>query len=419
MTTGGGRRFFRRNALAAVLLLGVGLTQGQDFSRVITLATELQKMLKTESRGKAADSVSTASGVSKDVVELNRLVAELLAKMEEESAREKNPPFLVSGFVDVYASHNFGSTASRANTLRVFDTRNGQVDVNLAKVTLQHPAAPVGFRLDLAWGSCADVAHTIDGSIDQTYRFIHQAYLSAVVPLGAGLTVDAGKFMSPLGAEVVESNANWLYTRSLLFGYALPTFHVGVKLSYPLSSNLTFSAMLVNGYTRVADNNTGKTIGCQVGWVPLDGLTITQSVITGPEQKDNNDDLRTVWDAVVGWQASERLGFNLNYDYGSETIAGSRAIWSGVSLMSRYAVNEKVAVAIRGEWFEDRLGTQTGAQQELGELTFGGEWRTQDHLLLRLEFRRDWSNQDAFEGSDPGFPRASQQTLTLGAVYEF
>jgi hypothetical protein len=419
MTTCAKRRFIRRNALALLLLLGIGLAHGQDLSRVMTLATELQKLLKTDGKARVPDSVANVILIPRDVAELNRTITELLSKMEEESIREKTPPFLLSGFIDVYSSYNFGSTASRMNTLRVFDTRNGQVDVNLAKVVLQHPAAPVGFRLDLAWGSSADIAHTVDGSIDQTFRFIHQAYLTAVIPMGAGLTVDAGKFMSPLGAEVVESNANWLYTRSFLFGYALPTFHVGVKLSYPVSNNLTLSTMLVNGYTRVADNNTGKTIGGSVVWVPLDGLTITQNVITGPEQKDNNGDIRTVWDAIVAWQANERLGFNVNYDYGSEMIAGSRAIWSGVSVMSRYAFNERVAIAMRGEWIEDRLGSQTGTPQELQEVTIGGEWRTQERLLLRLEIRRDWSNKEVFEGSNSSAPRGSQHTLTFGAVYDF
>ena len=38
---------------------------------------------------------------------------------------------------------------------------------------------------------------------------------------------DAGKFVTPIGAEVIESQDNWNYTRSILFGYAIPFYHLG------------------------------------------------------------------------------------------------------------------------------------------------------------------------------------------------
>ena len=68
---------------------------------------------------------------------------------------------------------------------------------------------------------------------------LQQAYLTAVLPVGAGLTVDVGKFVTHMGNEVIESKDNWNYSRSFLFAYAIPYYHTGIRLTYPLASTLS------------------------------------------------------------------------------------------------------------------------------------------------------------------------------------
>jgi hypothetical protein len=50
-----------------------------------------------------------------------------------------------------------------------------------------------------------------------------QAYVSVKLP--ADVVLDAGKFVTNAGAEVIEAKDNWLYSRSLLFGFAVPFTH--------------------------------------------------------------------------------------------------------------------------------------------------------------------------------------------------
>ena len=354
-----------------------------------------------------------------ELTEITQKLNGLLTEIKTAIETQKPAPFLVNGFVDCYLSQNIASPESRTNKLRAFDVRSGQFDVSMAKVSLQRPAEPVGFRLELAFGSATDIVHTVDGSVDQTYKYIHQAYATAVIPVGSGLTVDLGQFTSPLGAEVIESNANWHHSRSFLFWYAVPAFHVGLRLAYPATSTLSFSAIVVNGCSRITDNNAGKTFGAQVSWVPVEGLTVIQNVLTGPEQANNVADTRTVWDAVIAWQAGKSLAFNVNYDYGYETVSGSQAIWSGVAFMSRYALDDRFAIALRGEVFNDRSGLQTGTAQDLKEVTLTGEWRAFPQLLLRAELRRDWSSGDVFEGPASSAMRTAQQTVAVSTVFEF
>ena len=56
---------------------------------------------------------------------------------------------------------------------------------------------------------------------------VEQAYVSYYAPVGKGLTIDFGKFVTPLGNEVIEAKDNWNYSRGILFGYAIPFYHVG------------------------------------------------------------------------------------------------------------------------------------------------------------------------------------------------
>jgi hypothetical protein len=62
----------------------------------------------------------------------------------------------------------------------------------------------------------------------QILEDIEQSYLSYLAPMGRGLQIDVGKFVTQHGAEVIEAKDNWNYSRSLLFALAIPYYHMGV-----------------------------------------------------------------------------------------------------------------------------------------------------------------------------------------------
>ena len=57
-------------------------------------------------------------------------------------------------------------------------------------------------------------------------------------PLGKGLQINVGKFVTPAGAEVIETKDNWNYSRGLLFALAIPYFHFGTSAKYAFNRNL-------------------------------------------------------------------------------------------------------------------------------------------------------------------------------------
>lgn len=364
---------------------------------------------------------------------LEQRIAELEGAPAPEAAPESEPPLVklpgdleLGGFVEMSYGYNFNNPAEQkgGNALRVFDTDHNSFTFDLLELYAEKPAdepGEAGFRLDLNVGQTADLIDLDPDFGDDEDDFdVQQAYLSYKAALGNGLDIRFGKFVTWLGGEVIESKDNPNFSRSFLFGFAIPFTHTGVGLTYSFSENAYYSQYLVNGWDNVVDNNDSKTVGGQLGVTPSEDLTLYVNWIYGAEQDDNGGDKRGVLDLVASYQATERLAFIVNYDFGWEDDAaldGGDADWQGIAGIIDYDLSEKAGLAFRAEWFNDDGGSRTGADQDLYEVTLTGEYRWTDHLMTRLEYRHDWSSKDSFF-DDGGFDDR-QDTVFANAVYEF
>jgi len=322
--------------------------------------------------------------------------------------------------LDGYYSLNFNRSSSRLNQLRNFDVSSHQFSLNMAKVVLDSPAEPLGFRMDLGFGGALDLIHGAESS-PHIMRHVLQAF-ATYRPAGAGgLTLDFGKFVTTAGAEVIETHRNWNYSRSLLFAWAIPYYHFGLRASLPLGRHFTGGLALVNGWNNVEDNNTGKTFGF-FGTLAGSRISWAQSYYGGPEKSHVNRGWRHLYDTTVLLTPHSRAAMYLNFDYGKEgaaavfregaaaELAGGR--WVGIAGAARLEVNRWFALAPRLEWFHDADGFATGTPQKLKELTLTGELRLAPGVVTRVEFRRDWSNRPFFERG-AGQPLSRQQSTVL------
>ena len=65
--------------------------------------------------------------------------------------------------------------------------------------------------------------------------------------------------------------------------------------------------------------------------------------------------------------------------------------------------------------FDDPEGFTTGTAQRVEEFTLTGEYKMNDWLMSRLEFRNDWSDVPFFQTSKPGGSK-TQPTVLLGLI---
>ena len=222
--------------------------------------------------------------------------------------------------------------------------------------------------------------------------------------------------MTPFGAEVIETPANYNYSRSLLFAWAVPYYHFGARLTYPIHAKVAISGMMVNGWNDVVDNNGGKSVHLGFSLTPFKRLSIIQNYIVGAEQPRNDRDKRHVSDTIVTLNATEKLSLMANYDYGIDRVAGERQRYQGVAGYLRYAFTPRFSVSPRVEWFSDPLGLATGFGQTLMEATLTSEVKLRSSMLVRAEYRTDWSDHPYFPRRS-GISGKSQTTATLGLIY--
>ena len=329
----------------------------------------------------------------------------------------------ISGFIDVYYSFNFNRPFNNFNVTRNYDTRHNGFKVNLAEwVFEKKPEAKsrLGFRFDVDFGTARDVIHAAEPGRKKVYRVLQQAYGSYLAPVGSGLQIDVGKFVTWTGAEVIETKDNWNYSRSLLFVYAQPGYHLGARARYVFNDKVSVLGAVVNGWNNVEENNRGKSYGFALALTPTKKLSFTQNYIAGPEQPNDQRHKRQLFDTILGYNFNERFSVLSNYDYGFDTLTdGSKARWQGVAVAARYAPTKRVAVSPRLEWFADYDGFTTGAPRRLREATLTGDYRVASDFLLRAEYRRDWSNQPFFAERDPQTLQRQQTTVLGSLIYTF
>jgi hypothetical protein len=177
--------------------------------------------------------------------------------------------------------------------------------------------------------------------------------------------------------------------------------------------------MVANGWDNVKDNNRGKTLGAQVNWTPTKALLLSFNWVGGPERADNGD-WRNVYDAVLTYQATDKLKFTANFDYGREKNGvgpDQDAQWRGLAGYVRYNVCDAFGLIVRGEYFDDPDGVRTGVAQRLKEFTFTPELKIGAHVVFRSDIRWDRSDVHTFQKGDE--PARDQVTAALNAIYLF
>lgn len=323
----------------------------------------------------------------------------------------------VSGVLDMYYSQNLNRPADRANQYRNFDVEDRAFALSLVEMIVDKQPSPLGFHLRLAAGKTTDMVHSAEPGGAESVKHLLQAYGSYSRGPEGKLTLDFGKFVTPHGAEVIETGDNWNYSRGLLFAWAIPYYHMGIRAKYKASKRASVSAFVVNGWNNVSENNKGKTVGLQASWTNGGKLAVTHGWMGGPEQKDRSGNWRHLWDTTIVHRASDCLTLALNHDYATERTDAGTVTWTGVAGYVRQELRGNRAVTLRAEWFRDRDGFSTGTAQTLREITLTYEHRPHENLIVRYEVRRDWSTQAVFpKGS--GASKA-QTTLLVGTVVLF
>jgi hypothetical protein len=390
----------------------------------------------------AAMSLGTATAVS--------------AQAPAEPKKEEKPKTLweehvLFAYIENSYVWNLGHTGrDDVNELRFYDFDAGYT-FNMAEFSLKKDPSeryPWGYGVVVTAGLDAQKNHAIGIFRGDTDNFpfrntpwfdLQEAYGSYKVPVGSGLTLKAGKFVTLLGYEVIESPNNLNFSRSFLFSFAVPLTHVGALASYAVTDWLTLTAGPVVGWDIADDNNGAMSWLGQIAVTPLKDLSTNLNWISGKEYSYDtvghlrNGGVRTVLDFVATYTGIKNLTLGANFDYGWEknegflksiaTRSDADANWWGYAGYIAYDWTEKLRTAFRGEYFTDPMGARTGAGQKvsLWEMTGTVQYKIWKGLVGRLEYRHDDADTKVFKVRTPGLVPTSktQDTITVSLHYLF
>ncbi len=317
--------------------------------------------------------------------------------------------FSIMAFADAYAQgiwtleNPFGGDQSAILGHRAYDTDAG-LTLSFLGIDVAYRYESVGAVLNVRFGS--SVPRLLGYGLPEGLNFMKQAYVFWR-PLD-NLQIDFGEFDTIYGAEVSESWRNHNYSRGSVYNVVQPFYHTGFRVVWNPLEQLTLTAIAVNGWNNVIDNNNGKTFGGQAVW-SIDHLRISAGYLGGPEG-DRDDLWRHLGDVIVTVSV-DQLELIANGDYVAEDNGDGtfHQTW-GAMLSGRVRFPPMFAMALRGEVIGD-----SNASGELYTGTFTLELTPVEHLVIRLYNRVDYATDTRFQ--DPqGQPSNTVVSTILGVV---
>jgi hypothetical protein len=322
----------------------------------------------------------------------------------QDQTQNPGPPARFGGWVfsalaDGYFTLNFNHPSNIGNQLQNFDLNWGTPEINLAKVTFDKSDQQLGFHLDTGFGEAMRLIHAGDpAAVDHRgLRYIEQMYVIAKPNHTHGAEFDFGQFVTSSGAEVLESSSNWNYSRSLLFTWAIPYYHFGLRTNLPVTKAFTAGFQLVNAWNTIWGNNDLKNIGFTAA-LTQSKYTWSINYYEGPNHAGTTAGKRNLVDTTLLLTPNSKVNFYINADYARDNdIAGTRySSWYGLAGAARIQLTGKFALSPRVEIFDDKNGFETGTAQIVKEGTITGEYKYGNHWIGRMEFRHDASDHPFF-----------------------
>src|SRR5215469_211701 len=263
--------------------------------------------------------------------------------------------------------------SSGYNTYHQFDTSHDTFQLDQAGLQLAYqPKSGFGAVVDVIAGEDAKIVDAAESAGATANSFdILQGYAQYVT---GPLTVQAGKFTTLAGAEVIAPTGNTNFSRSLLF-FAEPLTHTGLRATYAVTDTLSVIAGVNNGWNYTKVNYGSKTGELGLAFNPNKFFSLTAQLYAGKDPIYAAE--RTLVDTVATFNATSALSFVVSYDWGKQETSTATpsnltgGTWDGVAGYVNYQLNSQWRVSLRGEYLDDKDGTTlvTGAPQNLKEGT--------------------------------------------------
>jgi hypothetical protein len=275
--------------------------------------------------------------------------------LAQDSAKRNHVDF--SGYVEVYYAYDFNKPVKHERPAFFYShNRHNEFNLNLGFLKGSYQSARVRANLAIAAGTYMNANYAAEPGV---LKNIFEANAGVKISKKKNLWVDAGIFTSHIGFESAVSKDCWTLTRSILADNS-PYFESGAKITYTSDNDKwIIGGLLLNGWQRIkrVDGNSAMSYGTQLQYKPNSGILLNYSAFFGTDKPDSTRQWRCFHNLYGIFNVTGKLGVIAGLDIGAEQKAkGSRETntWYSPVLILKYAINNKWAVAARGEYYNDR-----------------------------------------------------------------
>jgi len=344
------------------------------------------------------------------------------------AAANRGPGFKLSGYAE--ASYAYSNEAvGNAIVGHLYDRYSGGFMLNALKLAIDRPYVAskldAGVHADILVGQNAPVLQSSGFSLG-TDGDVTQLYITLNIPTknGNGIQFKAGKIVTLMGLEVIESVANPNWSEGNQFVFVENFTSTGLEVDYKFSSAVDAEVRVDNGWDRVQVADGHVDFMGRLGIAPGPNTSIALLGYVGPQEAGSSAK-RYGAEVLVNQKIGSKASIWVQGDYGKEQAnaalpdATVDATWKGVGGWLAYDLTPKLNLALRGDYIDDPNGARTAGPFGLtgpfahklwsGTATFNV--KTWSNVLVRPEVRYDHSNLTPFNG------KSSQATVALSLAY--
>lgn len=323
------------------------------------------------------------------------LLVILLGAGQIVSAQEKSNPLTISGYTEVYYQYDFSNPLNNKRPGFVYShDRNNEFNLNLGFIKAAYNTEMLRANLAIAAGTYMNANYAAEPGVSKN---IYEANIGIKLSKTHNLWLDAGILPSHIGCESAIGKDNWTLTRSLAAENS-PYFETGAKLTYSTANGKwTASLLVLNGWQRIqkVEGNSIPSFGHQLVYKPNDKLTLNSSSFIGNEKADSIRQMRYFHNLYAIYQVNGQWGITAGFDIGieqKEKASSKYNSWYTPVLIVRYKPSDKLAFAVRGEYYSDKNGVIISSDTPNGFRTFGYSLNADYYILPNLVWRTEVKN---------------------------
>lgn len=330
----------------------------------------------------------------------------------------KTPPATTfAGSADAYYKYDFANDP--ANNKTSFTNSSNSFELGMASIEASHKFGKASVFVDLGFGKrAADFSYNDTASEDYATFLIKQ--LSFTYEFSDQFKIIAGSFATHIGYELVDAVDNKNYSMSYAFTNG-PFFNTGIKAQYTAGK---FGIMA--GITNPTDFKTALDSGTdQKSYIAQLSYTGDSGAVylnfTSGSNNPASETNATQFDVVATKKLSDKfsLGFNGTYvSLNDDVDSALDANWFALVGYANYALNDKMSLAYRIEYFDDKDAAKYGlVDNNVFSNTLSLNFKEGNFTFIP-EIRFDSASKDMFFKSN-GNASSSAGNILFATTYSF